>query len=39
VRAEGKWLLLPLFAILLLFGLLLALAVGSSMAPFIYAAF
>ena len=39
VRTEQKWLLLPVFAILLLFGLLLAYAAASSLAPFIYTAF
>ena len=39
VRSERKWLLLPVFAILLLFGILLALAAASSLAPFIYTAF
>ena len=39
VRAEGKWLLLPVFAILLAIGVLLAIAATSALAPFIYPAF
>ena len=39
VRAEGKWLLAPVFAILLLVGVLLAVAASSALAPFIYTAF
>jgi hypothetical protein len=39
VRAERKWLLLPVFAILLLLGVLLAIAASSAVAPFIYTAF
>ena len=39
VRAERKWVLLPVFAILLLFGVLLAMAAGSALAPFIYTVF
>ena len=39
VRSERKWVLLPVFAILLLFGLLLVLATGSALAPFIYTVF
>lgn len=39
VKSEKKWVLLPVFAVLLLFGLLLVLAAGSALAPFIYTAF
>ena len=39
VKSERKWVLLPVFAILLLFGVLLVLAAGSALAPFIYTAF
>ncbi len=39
VKAERKWLLLPLFVILLLIGVLLAIAASSPLAPFIYTAF
>ena len=38
-RSERKWVLMPIFAILLLFGVLLALAAGSALAPFIYTVF
>lgn len=39
VKAERKWFLLPVFGLLLLIGLLLVLASGSVLAPFIYTVF
>jgi len=39
LRARRLWWLLPMLAVLLVFGLLLVLAQGSSVAPFIYTLF
>lgn len=39
LRARKKWWLLPVIAIMLLFGSLLVVAQGSALAPFIYAIF
>lgn len=39
VKAEGKWMLLPLFLILLLVGVLFVMTAGSALAPFIYSIF
>ncbi len=39
VVSRKKWLLLPILAILLIFGGLLILAQGSAVAPFIYTIF
>ena len=39
MRVRKKWWLLPLVAILLLVGLLIAFAQGSALAPFIYTIF
>lgn len=39
MRERKKWWLLPVIAVLLLVGLLLALAQGSVLAPFIYSVF
>jgi len=39
MRARGKWLLLPVIAVLVIVGGLLVLAQGSAIAPFIYTVF
>ncbi len=39
LRQEKKWWLMPLIGVLLLLGILLALAEGSTIAPFIYTLF
>ena len=39
LREQKKWWLLPIAAALVLFGVLIVLAQGSALAPFIYALF
>ena len=39
MRVRKKWWLGPIFAVLLLFGLLIAATEGTAVAPFIYALF
>lgn len=39
MRARKKWWLFPIIAIMLLFGMLMFLAQGSALAPFIYTIF
>lgn len=39
MRVRKKWWLGPIFAVLLLFGLLIAMTEGTAVAPFIYALF
>ncbi len=39
LKQEKKWWLLPLIGVLLLLGILLALAEGSTISPFIYTLF
>ena len=39
MRARKKWWLLPIVAVMLLVGLLIAFAQGSALAPFIYTIF
>ncbi len=39
LKQNKKWWLLPIVAVLLLFGLLIVLTGGSSLAPFIYSMF
>jgi hypothetical protein len=39
MRVRKKWWLLPLILVMLLVGLLIALAQGSALAPFIYSVF
>ena len=39
LREQKKWWMLPIAAVLVLFGVLIVLAQGSALAPFIYALF
>jgi len=39
LKERKKWWLLPIIAVLLLFGILIVLSGGSAIAPFIYAIF
>jgi hypothetical protein len=39
LRIRKKWWLFPVVAVMLMFGLLMVLAQGSAMAPFIYTIF